>query len=43
MARNAIGIEIVPEYFSMVKEQLEKEELPLFKYYWKMSDQNHQK
>ncbi|WP_456443358.1 DNA-methyltransferase [Caldithrix abyssi] len=43
MARNAIGIEIVPEYFSMVKEQLEKEELPLFKYYWKMYDQNHQK
>ena len=36
MNRNAIGIEIVPEYFKMVKERLEKEELPLFKYYWKV-------
>ena len=43
MGRNSIGIEIVPEYFNMVKEKLDKIELPLFKYYWKMYEQNNQK
>lgn len=43
MGRNSIGIEIVPEYFNMVKEKLDEMELPLFKYYWKMYEQNNQK
>ncbi len=43
LGRNAIGIEIVPKYFNMVKEQLDKQELPLFKYYWKLYEQSDSK